>query len=242
MGKRSSGGSCAVLYCRVSTEKQADEGVSLAAQEERLRAYCTMRGLDVAEVVVDPAQSAFKRLESRPGGKRLVQLVRSGKVSAVVALKLDRLFRNTVDCLAVTNAWERRGVGLHLVDLGGSAIDTSSATGRMFLTMLAGFAEFERNLTSERTRLALAHKARRGELRLGRDAPYGFEHDGEALTPVEAEQRTIKAARALRGEGRSLEGIASELTRLGHRNRAGRPFARQSVHTMLRGPARLGHG
>jgi DNA invertase Pin-like site-specific DNA recombinase len=130
-------------------------------------------------------------------------------------------------------------VGLHLVDLGGSAIDTGSATGKMFLTMLAGFAEFERNLTSERTRLALAHKARRGELRLGRDAPFRYRHDGDSLEPVAAEQATIEFARALRRDGKSLEGIASELNRQDHRNRTGQPFARQSVHTMLRGPTWL---
>jgi DNA invertase Pin-like site-specific DNA recombinase len=236
------GGKCAVLYIRVSTEKQADGGISLDAQEERLRAYCTMRGLEVAEVIIDPAQSAFKKLTARPGGKRLVQLVRSGKVGAVVALKLDRPFRNTVDCLSMLNAWERDGVGVHLVDLGGSAVDTSSATGKMFLTMLAGFAEFERNLTSERTRLALAHKARSGELRLGRDAPYGYGHDGDGLVPMDAEQAVISTARTLREQGQSLEQIASELSRQGHRNRAGKVFARQSVHTMLRGPARLAHG
>jgi DNA invertase Pin-like site-specific DNA recombinase len=149
------------------------------------------------------------------------------------------LFRNTIDCLSMVNAWEKERVGLHLVDLGGSAIDTSSATGKMFLTMLAGFAEFERNLTSERTRLALAHKARRGELRLGRDAPYGYRHDGDALVAVEAEQAIIELARVLRRDGKSLEGIASELNRQDHRNRTGQPFARQSVHTMLRGPTWL---
>jgi site-specific DNA recombinase len=57
-----------VLYIRVSTEKQADGGISLQAQEERLRAYCLMRGLEVADVIVDPAQSAFKKLTARPGG------------------------------------------------------------------------------------------------------------------------------------------------------------------------------
>ena len=148
----------AVLYIRVSTDEQARHGVSLDAQEESLRAYCTMKGLPIAGVIRDEGVSAFKHLHTRPGGAELLRLVAKGEAANVVALKLDRLFRNAADALALTETWNRAGVALHLVDMGGSSMDSSSATGRMMLTMLAGFAEFERALISERTTTALTYK------------------------------------------------------------------------------------
>ena len=148
----------AVCYIRVSTQEQANTGVSLAPQEERLRAYCTMQGLEVAAVVREEGVSGSKPLGSRPGGAEVLRMVARREVSHVVALKLDRLFRNAADALAQTEAWDKAGVGLHLVDMGGQSLNTSSAMGRMMLTMMAGFAEFERALIAERTASALAHK------------------------------------------------------------------------------------
>ena len=78
-------------------------------------------------------------------------------------MKLDRGFRNAGDCLATVERWERSGIALHVVDLGGNAIDTTSAAGRFMLVVLAGAAEMERNLTRERTRSALAGKRANGQ-------------------------------------------------------------------------------
>ena len=184
----------AVLYCRVSTEEQAREGQSLETQDANLRAYCTLRGLDVVEVVVDAGVSAFKPLADREGGRRVLELVGSG-ATAVVAWKLDRLFRNVSNCLAVVESWKKRGVELHLADLGGQAVDTSSAAGKMFLVMLAGFAEMERNLTAERIKAVLAKKRDAGEY-CGGTEPYGWRKlpDG-TLEPETDEQETIAIAK-----------------------------------------------
>ena len=148
----------AVIYCRVSTAGQAEQGVSLEAQEERLRAYCQMQGLDVEAVLIEEGVSATKPLHARPMGSKLVEMVKNGTVQHVVALKLDRLFRSSVDALSVTSEWDKNGIALHLVDMGGQSINTASAMGRMMLTMMAGFAQFERDLISERTTAALQHK------------------------------------------------------------------------------------
>ena len=172
----------AVAYLRVSTEEQATEGVSLGAQEAKLRAYCAMRGLELAELVVDPGVSAGKPLASRPGGERLLALVRSRRVRHVVAFKLDRLFRDCANCLDVTRAWDRAGVSLHLVDLGGQAVDTSSAMGRFFLTVMAGAAELERNQVAERTRFAMRHKHDRGEFNGGQPR-YGYRVADDGVGP-----------------------------------------------------------
>ena len=99
----------AVLYIRVSTDEQAVHGVSLGAQEERLRAYCTMRGLEVIDLIRDEGVSAFKPLRTRSGGAGLLRAISSGQATHIVTLKLDRLFRNAADALTLTEAWSGSG-------------------------------------------------------------------------------------------------------------------------------------
>jgi len=211
MRKQAAAPGTAVGYIRVSTEEQAGEGVSLEAQRAAVGAYCAMRGLTLAGIVSDPAVSAGKPLAKREGGRRVLAMVESGSVGAVVAWKLDRLFRDAADCLSVTGGWDRSGVALHLVDMGGQAIDTSTAMGRFFLTVMAGCAEMERNLVRERTCAALAHKRSKGE-RIGQ-LPYGFRlgADGRTLEPHPEEQGAIEAARAWRASGATFATIASRL-------------------------------
>lgn len=208
----------AVLYVRVSTEEQAREGVSLDAQQARLRAYAMLRGLRVVEVVVDAGVSGGVALDKRAGGQRLLEVVnaqqRVGKRQRgpchVLAVKLDRLFRSTVDALETTSRWTDRGVSLHLIDLGGQALDTSSATGRFFLTMLAGMAELERAMIGERTSAALRHKVAQG-LQAGGEAPLGFMHEGGRIVEHPRERATMERIRELRARALSLRAIVADL-------------------------------
>jgi site-specific DNA recombinase len=222
-----------VLYIRVSTEEQARGGVSLDAQEATLRAYCTMRGLEVAELVVDAGVSAGAPLSTRAGGARVLDLARRGHVAGVVATKLDRLFRDCGDCLAVTREWDGAQIALHLVDLGGQSIDTSSAMGRFFLTVMAGAAELERGMVAERTVAAMAHVKAQGR-RVGA-VPYGssLAPDGRTLVDDEVEQAVIREARELRAAGLSLRGVAAELARRGFCARGGSAFQPMQVQRLV---------
>ena len=200
-------------YCRVSTEEQAREGVSLDAQEARIRAYCASAGLALTEIIRDEGVSASKPLSSRPGGAALLRVVARRQVRHVVVVTLDRAFRNTIDCLTTVHAWDQANVALHLVDHGGQSINTKTAVGRMFLTMLAGFAEMERRLTAERITAALRHK--RGQRKAYGPTPYGFDRNGDRLIPNPAEQKVIRQMRRWRQAGRSLAWSADTLTRRG---------------------------
>ena len=232
--KGSENSNAAAIYCRVSTEEQAAEGVSLDAQENALRAYCALRRLDVAAVVVDGAVSGGKPLHTRPGGRRVLDLVERGTVGSVVAYKLDRLFRDACDCLAVTAEWDRRAVALHLVDLGGQAIDTSTAMGRFMLTVIAGAAEMERNQIRERTAAAMAHKRTLGEY-TGGAAPYGWTvaADGIHLAADDAEQAIISAALGLKAAGLSLRKVGAELEGRGLLPRSGGHWHANTVRSLL---------
>lgn len=147
-------------------------------------------------------------------------------------MKLDRLFRDAADALAQTRAWDRAGVALHLCDMADGTVDTSSPMGRMLLTMLAGFAEFERALIAERTRTALRHKKARGEFTGGR-TPYGGRVEAGALVEDEGERAAIAEARRPRAEGRSLRAVADAMADRGLLARNGRPVAAVQVRRML---------
>lgn len=238
---RSKAGRRAVLYVRVSTARQASEGVSLEAQRDALKSYCQLRGLTPVELIVDDGVSARTPLARRKGGRRLLSLVESGKVDAVVALRLDRAFRNAVDAVTCSVEWDKRGVTLHLADHGGMTVDTSTALGKMFLTLLSGFAEMESNLTSERVTEALRFKAISGDMRIGKDAPFGWRYDGNALAEVPEEQTVIRLVRAWRAEGVSYRAICRRLREAGHVNRAGGEFVPMQIGRMLLGSHRQWH-
>jgi DNA invertase Pin-like site-specific DNA recombinase len=226
----------AALYLRVSTQEQAREGISLAAQEAKLRAYCELRGLRVAEVVIDAGVSGGKPMHSRTGGQRILELVKRGTVDHVVSYKLDRLFRDCADCLAVTAAWDKKAVALHLVDMGGQTLDTSTAMGRFFLTVMSGAAELERNLVCERTRGAMDYLKSQG-CKTGGDVPYGYTvaEDGKTLVPHEGEQDLIAAIREARQRGLSQRAVVAELAQRGFVTRKGSSIGlRQIQRVMLR--------
>lgn len=199
----------AVCYLRVSTQEQVVEGVSLAAQRERLQAYCASRGLEVVEFITDEGVSGSKPLETRDGGKRLIDLLRRKSTKHIVAVKLDRLFRNTSDALKHTSAWDRRGVSLHLLDMAGQAVDTSSAIGKMFLTLVAAFGEFEKNLISERTATALRFK--RSQNQVFNHPPFGYDRVGDQLVANKKEGAVVEKVLTWRRGGETMAAIAVRL-------------------------------
>lgn len=233
MKKQSKKSDQVIGYCRVSTLEQAIEGVSLEAQIATITAYASMRGLDLLEIIVDAGISGSIPLEDREGGKKLVALTKTKKVSGVIAIRLDRLFRDASNCLSVTNAWDKSSITLHLIDLCGQSIDTSSAMGKMFLTLSAAFAELERNLIRERTKAGMEQKKVKNE-RFSRYVPYGKALAEDKTTLVDAleEQHVINLAKKLHESGLSLQKIANELNKA-HANRAGGLFLKTQIVKML---------
>lgn len=198
----------AIGYVRVST---VDQQNSPEAQKEAIKGYCRLKGFALKGLVIDHGVSAGHPLSERPGGKELLQCIADGRAEAVIAYKLDRLFRDASDCLLVTKSWDEKGVSLHLIDLGGASVDTRSPMGRFFLTVMAAAAEMERNLTRERTRAIAAHKKRNKE-RVGM-IPYGFQlaEDGKHIEENSKEQRIIEWIKERREAGWTMPKIVEEL-------------------------------
>lgn len=207
----------AIGYCRVSTVGQVEEGVSLDAQRAKIEAYCALNDLRLVQVFTDAGVSA-KRASNRPELQAALQLaVKTAKQSglsvqttALVVYKLDRLARCTADALNIAKTLDKAGVSLHSLT---EKLDTGTAMGRFFFTLVASLAEMERNLIGERTVAALAHKRALGQ-RVGA-IPFGFTLASDAVTLVEnaREQATLARIRRLRDEGVSQRQIVARLNR-----------------------------
>jgi site-specific DNA recombinase len=219
----------AVGYVRVSTDKQADRGVSLDAQAEKIRAMAVVHNAELGEIIVDGGESA-KTLQ-RPGMERLLALVDAKKVQAVIVAKLDRLTRSVKDLCELLERLERRGVALISV---AESLDTSSAAGRLVLNIMTAVSQWEREAIGERTRDALNHKRNNGErvgnIRFG----YRLGADGTHVEPDPAEQTVLDEIRNLREGGHTLRGIAAALNHRTLRTRRGTAWRLESVARVLK--------
>jgi DNA invertase Pin-like site-specific DNA recombinase len=234
MTKRRKDGAAArtrtVAYVRVSTDKQADQGVSLEAQQAKIRAYAELYGLDLVDVVVDAGQSA-KSLD-RPGLRRALAMLKRGDAEALLVVKLDRLTRSVRDLgqLVEDHFGDPHGPALLSVS---EQVDTRTAAGRLVLNVLGAVSQWEREAIGERTSAAMRHMAEQGAY-IGGQVPFGYRLvEGGRIEADRREQRVIATARQLRGDGLSLREIARELDTMGHRARTGRPFAAVQVQRMV---------
>lgn len=218
----------AIGYVRVSTEKQADWGVSLEAQTEKVRAMAVVQGAQSLEMIVD-AESA-KSL-NRSGMTRLLSLVDAGEVDVVIIAKLDRLTRSVADLAELLRRFERRRVSLVSV---ADSLDTSSAAGRLVLNIMVSVSQWEREAIGERTRDAMRHKRSSGE-RVG-TVPFGYRvaQDDMHLEMEPGEQAVVEQVRAMKAGGSTLRSITAELNRRGFTTRRGTAWRFQYVAQVVR--------
>ncbi|MCC7219795.1 MAG: recombinase family protein [Candidatus Contendobacter sp.] len=217
-----------IAYLRVSTDKQADKGVSLEAQQDKAKAYAGLYDLDLVEVIVDAGESA-KSLD-RPGLQRALAMLKTGQADALLVVKLDRLTRSVVDLGKLIETYFAPGKAA-LMSVG-EQIDTRSAAGRLVLNILASVSQWERETIGERTSAAMQHKQAKGEY-IGGETPYGFDLVNGELIEDEAEQEVIQKAKAYQAEGLSLRKIAAELDKQGIKTRRGSIFAANQIKRMV---------
>lgn len=223
-----------VGYVRVSSQRQADEGVSLDAQREKLTAYSRAMDLDLVEIVVDAGVSA--RTMDRPGLRRVLDLLDAGAADGLLVVKLDRLTRSVRDLgELVERYFAKRFSLLSLAD----SVDTRTAGGRLVLHVLASVSQWEREAGAERTKEALAHVRSEG-VRLGGEGlgwrrGEATDDDGRRTVEVVTEEReTVTLMRALRSEGRSLRAICARLTEMNRMTKRGGTWSPKVVASVLR--------
>ena len=219
----------AIGYIRVSSEEQADSGLGLAAQRQRIEAYCQLKGLVLQEIFEDPAVSGGKPLGTRPAGARLLAEARKNKPVLVVA-KFDRLFRSVADAAQAIADFDRRGIELVAIAEG---FDMTNPYGRAMAQMASVFAELERAMIRERTKAAMT-VLRGRNLRMSHCVPYGWDEGVEGvLVRNDREQRTIVWMRQLQRDGKSLRQIAALLNDRGVEPKRAKRWLHSSVLRIL---------
>lgn len=216
----------AIAYIRVSTERQATEGVSLEAQRARIEAWCSANGYQLGAVFVDAGVSGG-RMDTRPELLKALASLKKGQ--ALVAYSLSRLARSTKDALTIGEMVAKKGADLVSLT---ERVDTTTAAGKMMFQMLAVLAEFERNLISERTATAMKHLKASRRAYTSR-TPYGFERSGDDLVEVQGEVATIAEIRAARAAGKTFQAIADSLNNRGIATKTGKAWFPATVQQVI---------
>lgn len=169
----------AAIYIRVSTEEQVRQGVSLSAQEEALENYLKALGYELFRIYKDEGKSA-KDIKGRPEMRQLLADAESRKFQAIFIYKLDRFsrsLRDLVETIEKLKEWNVDFISLQ------DKIETTSASGKLMFHIISAFAEFERNVTGDRTKFSMDKQARDGN-HVTR-APWGYKLEEKKLVPSE---------------------------------------------------------
>ena len=221
-------------YVRVSTTEQATDRSSLDDQVRRITGAALMRGEEITRVFSDPGVSGGTPISQRPGGAEMLAALKPG--DTVIAAKMDRIFRSAQDALATAGRLQEMSVKLVIADMGPDPV-TENGVAKLFFTMLAAFAEFERTRIAERVMDGKRAKQRSGGF-AGGEAPFGYQVEGAGrdarLVANPAERRILDEAVSLRKTGLSFRRISYRLEDLGYVGRTGRPFAPTQVERMLK--------
>jgi DNA invertase Pin-like site-specific DNA recombinase len=224
------------IYRRISTDEER-QPFSLEAQQERLVAYVAAQpGWVLTRSYSD--RMSGKRLD-RPGLQQALADAGTGRYDLLLVFKVDRLARSTGGLARVLEELDKAGVAFRSAS---EPFDTSTAAGRMMMQMLGVFAEFEREMIVERTRMGLARKAAKGEWTGGK-APFGYRYDAEAQTliPVPTQAALVERIFTLYVDRRlGSAAISGRLNDAGHRTSRGCRWTPNRILGVLRNPTYIG--
>jgi DNA invertase Pin-like site-specific DNA recombinase len=208
----------AILYARVSTQLQVNDGVSLDVQERQLYQAAEIAGYTSIELVREEGRSG-KNISGRPALTDALKRLDAGEAKALFVTRIDRLARSTQDFLSVVDRANKNGWRLVMLDLN---LDTSSYQGRFVVTIMSALAEMERGIIAERQKDV--HKDRRD-----RGVVWGVDMGPKNKTPEDIKQRIA----AERSSGTSYRKIADGLNRDEVPTQNGRQWHPTTVRNLL---------
>jgi site-specific DNA recombinase len=224
------------IYTRVSSRNQAEADYSsLETQRERLEAYCqSQEDYTVYRVYEDGGYSADSL--DRPALKEMLRDIRDGKLNAILVYKIDRLTRSVKDFHLLMDVFDRSGVKFVAVT---QSLDTQNPMGRLLRNVLLDFAQFEREMTADRTRDKMYQRAQKG-LWNGGHAPYGYRAENKRLMVNPDEAVRVRFMFERFADKPSLARLRDELHRRGWYTRSNRRWSKTAVDQILRNPIYCG--
>ena len=175
----------AAIYVRVSTMEQAEHGFSLDAQQEALQNYAKALGYEVYKIYKDSGKSAkdMKRAELT----KMLEDAEAKKFTAILIYKLDRFSRSLKDLILTIDKLKEWGIDFVSLQ---DKIETTSANGKLMFHIISAFAEFERNMISDRTKFTMRSKASHGGFIT--KAPKGYKLINKKLLIDEQEAQQVR--------------------------------------------------
>ncbi|MGL4835419.1 MAG: recombinase family protein [Shewanella sp.] len=214
-------------YTRVSSISQA-ENTSLEEQKNRLMSYAQAMGHELVDVFEEVGSGSM--MDTRAEFQKAIEMMKAGQADGIIAIKLDRIGRNTRDILAlVEDVLQPLKKSLVVLDLG---VDTSTPVGGMVLTVLAAMAEMERKIINERTKAGREAKAEKGGYAYGAPRVGQRAEKGE-LVPDESEIEIIAIIRRHRRSGKSPQAIADYLNAHNYPTKRGGRWQHTTVRNIL---------
>ena len=226
-----------VLYVRVSTDEQAREGFSIAAQKERLKAFALSQGWDIVGEYTEEGWSA--KNTDRPQLKKLMKDIEKGNIDIVLVYRLDRLTRSVLDLYKLLKIFDDNDTAFKSAT---EVYDTSTAMGRLFITLVAALAQWERENLSERVKFGVSQMLDEGK-RPGTTSNYGYKFDKDFnCTIIEEEANVIRMMFKWYLDGYGYVSIANMLNERGYEKpKRANKWGGEVVKKCLTNPIYVGH-
>lgn len=224
------------IYVRVSTEEQAREGYSVSGQLQKLKAFCISQEWKVAGVYVDEGISA-KNMD-RPQLQQMINDIKDNKIDCVLVYRLDRLTRSVFDLYKLLETFDKHNCKFKSAT---EVYDTTTAMGRMFITIVAALAQWERENMGERISFGFEEKVRQGK------CPFNFSPMGYTLNKEESklyihpiEANTVKIMFEKYIEGYGSNRLCRYLNENGLLTKRGNKWSSNTLFKVLKSPIPAG--